>query len=606
MSTSTNLVRSASPAASPRRWWAWAAPLALALAGVAVYVETLNAPLVFDDIINIVENDAVQRPTVDKLYHTGGRRIVAFVTFALNQEAHGLWPAGYRATNIAIHILAAIVLFDLVRLTLPRTSFGRQCAAAIVPTAFCAALLWVVHPLATQAVTYVVQRMESLASLFYLAALWGLARSATSQHAAPWLVLAVLCAWLGMATKETAVTLLLAALLLDRIFFAASWRELWRRRWAFYMALAPATLLLAASAMPAFTSTPSSSSSETAGVGMVEATPWEYLRSQPGVVLHYVRLALWPTGQCFDYAWPVARDVRQWLPLFASVVLVVIATLVLLMHRPQLGFLPAMFLLVLAPSSSILPIRDLAVEHRMYLPLAAIVVGVAIGGFALSERAMRGRAPQRVAISLAAAIFLLASVALGGVTLARNRVYLTEATLWRDVIAKAPHNPRGHYNLALKLQTAGDTGTALEHLRLALSAAEQDRATVRALISAKYGVTLAESGDLAAGLPRCEAAALLDPRVSEVQVQLGNARALAGDDRGALRAYQRAIEIRPSRIDAHFNLGQIAQRAGELELAEQHLAIAQQLNPKLPQIQQRLAQVRWRLRSGIERQASDY
>ena len=478
MSTSADFELTTSHKPPARRWWMWAAPLALTVAGAAVYAETLHAPLVFDDIINIVENDAVQRPAIHKLYHTGGRRNVAFVTFALNQEAHGLWPAGYRVTNIAIHILAAILLFDLTRLTLARTEFGQRWVAAIVPAAFCAALLWVVHPLATQAVTYVVQRMESLASLFYLAALWGLARGATSKHAPLWLTLATLCAWLGMATKETAATLPLAALLFDRIFFAASWRELGRRRWAFYVALAPATLLLAASVLPSL-QTNATSNSETAGVGIVEATPWEYLRTQPAVVLHYMRLALWPRGQCFDYAWPVAREARQWLPALVCVALLLVATLVLLARRPQLGFLPVMFCLVLAPSSSILPIRDLAVEHRMYLPLAAIVVGVVVAGFALAVRLLLGRTPEKWSIVMALTLFLIATFVLAGVTIARNRVYLAETTLWRDVIAKAPRNARAHYNLALKLQSENNPAAALDHFRLALTAAKHDRATVR-------------------------------------------------------------------------------------------------------------------------------
>ena len=127
-----------------------------------------------------------------------------------------------------------------------------------------------------------------------------------------------------------------------------------------------------------------------------------------------------------------------------------------------------------------------------------------------------------------------------------------------------------------------------------------------ALISAKYGVTLAESGELAGGLKLCQTAARLDPNVSEVQMHLGNVRALSSDDRGAISAYQRAIEIRPSRVDAHFNLGQIAQRAGELALAERHLAIAAELNPKLPQIHQRLARVRLQLRSDNQRNASAF
>jgi tetratricopeptide (TPR) repeat protein len=573
---------------SAEAYWAWAAPIVLALAGLAVYAGSLQGPWIFDDVQNIVENDAVQRPELYKFIVSGGRRPVAFASFALNQAIHGSWPPGYRATNVALHILAAIVLFDLIRITLPRTSLGQRHAELVLPAALTAALLFVVHPLATQAVTYIVQRMESLAALFYLATLWGLARGILGSRG--WLALSLLCCWLGMATKETAATLPLAALLFDRIYFATSWRGLWQRRWAYYLAIVPMVFWLASGVLPALHT--ASRESSTVGIGIAEASPGEYLRSQAGVILHYLHLVFWPGGQCFDYQWPVATAWHEWFPHAVAVSLLLLGTALLLWRWPRIGFLPAMFWLVLVPSSSFVPIRDLAVEHRMYLPLA--ILAAAVVSLILIGAQFAPSSPRWAKLGLAG--LLIVAVCFAGATISRNRVYQSEATLWNDVLDKAPHNSRAHFNLALWLERTGQMEAAIDQYRAAWENSRGDRTAVRAQILAKYGVAVVQQGDIDAGLALCEEGARLHSHSSEIQVNLGVARATAGNDEGAIQAFQQAIAIRADRVQAHYNLGQIAQRMGKFDLAVHHLSVAQKLDPTLPQIHERVAHARLRQR----------
>ena len=177
-------------------------------------------------------------------------RPVLNLSLALNYAVSGCDVRGYHVTNLAIHLAAALLLFGIVRRTLPRfrgCGGGQQLARLqlATPLALAIALLWAVHPLQTESVTYIVQRAESLMGLFYLLTLYCFLRGAGSARAIFWYAGSVLACLLGMATKEVMVSAPLVVLLYDRTFLAGSFREAWRRRWAYYLALAATWLLLA-------------------------------------------------------------------------------------------------------------------------------------------------------------------------------------------------------------------------------------------------------------------------------------------------------------------------------------------------------------------------
>ena len=204
--------------------------------------------------------------------------------------------------------------------------------------------IWTLHPLQTQAVTYTVQRYESMMGLFYLVALYCAIRSDSSARPSWWAAASVVSCLLAMGCKEVAVSAPLAILLYDRAFLAGSFGEAWRRRRRMYLGLAGTWLAFLALFMA------SASRSKWAGYGLpVSAT--EYALSQFGVILHYLRLSFWPYPQVLDYDWPIARTLDQILPGMVVVGALLAATVWALVRRPAWGVVGAWFFLILAPWS---------------------------------------------------------------------------------------------------------------------------------------------------------------------------------------------------------------------------------------------------------------
>ena len=315
-------------------------------------------------------------------------RPVADLTLIWNYSHSKLDRAAYHRTNLLIHIAAALTLFGLVRRTLLTpglSAAGGRATPRWEPTAavlaLAAASIWAAHPLLTQAVTYVIQRTESLMGMFYLLTMYCALRGHNSRRRGLWYVAAIGACALGMGTKQVMVTAPIVVLLHQRVFAAPSFKEILRRSWPLYAGLAAAWLIMAALLI-------TSSAGPTAGFGgqKLGPSPVQYAMTQLGVIVHYLVLALTLGRQSFHYDWPIATSIAQVWPQAA-----VIATLLVLMglalwRRKEAGFAGAMFFLALAPSSSIMPIMDVAFEHRMYLSLAALAALVVIGGYFLIAR----------------------------------------------------------------------------------------------------------------------------------------------------------------------------------------------------------------------------
>ena len=212
------------------------------------------------------------------------------------------------------------------------------------------------HPLNTEAVSYIVQRAESLAGLFYLLVIYCLIRD--------WKLAAIAACALGMGTKETAATAPLMALLYDRTFISRSF--------------AAALRALAALSRPGGDVGDFDLGDRlgSRGLSVGNVAPVDYAMTQLGVIAHYVALAVWPRGLVLDYYdWPIAHGWRQVGVGGAMVAMSILLFGVALWRKPWLGFLGAWFFVVLAPSSSVVPIfTEIAAEHRMYLPSMALVV----------------------------------------------------------------------------------------------------------------------------------------------------------------------------------------------------------------------------------------
>ncbi len=423
--------------------------LLAALTGVA-YANSFHGVFLMDDVV-FVDGEAFHYfwPPWDLLK---GPRPIVDLTLAMNYAISRLEPWSYHAFNLAVHILAALTLFGLVRQTLMRWK-DRPAAADPTSMAFIAALIWAVHPLQTQAVTYVIQRSESMMGLCYLLTLYCICRSDGSRRQVAWGAAAVVACALGMACKAVMLTAPLVALLYDRTFLSSTWGEVFRKRSGLYLGFFATWSILAFTGVVGGVIATSPDAKSTVGFGVMKFTPSQYAMTQPGVILHYLRLAFWPNPLCLDYYWPAAKGFTQvGLPLI-GILLLGTATVWAWFRRPALGFLGAAFFLILAPTSSFIPIQDVAVEHRMYLSLAAIILLVVFA----ARRLVSAKTP---AIVLTAVVVF----ALGFATYRRNLVYADVATMWRDVIAINPNNARAQNNLATELIKRDDVDEAMKHL----------------------------------------------------------------------------------------------------------------------------------------------
>ena len=342
-------------------------PALLIVAGLAAYHNSFNGPFIFDDIRAIPENPRIRKlwPLSEVVASPpgltlGGRPVVS-VTLAINYALGGLDVRGYHAVNLGVHLLSTLVLYGIVRRTLGRPRLSDRYGDRAEAIAFATALVWTVHPLLSESVDYVVQRGELLMGLFYLSTLYCFIRSLDSPRPRAWQVAACITGALAIGSKEVAVSVPLAVLLYDWLFVPGPLGKrlpVHAALWAMVLVGGIAVAQARAGAFPE------------GGL-----TSWQYLQTQAGVIAHYLRLSFWPSPLVVDYyGWPPAEGLVSVLLPGLLIVTLIALTVWLLRQRSGLAFLGAIFFMVLAPTSSVIPLsNEIAAERRMYLPLAAIV-----------------------------------------------------------------------------------------------------------------------------------------------------------------------------------------------------------------------------------------
>ncbi len=527
----------------------------LVLAVLASYRHSLSAPFAFDDTLGIERNLSIRQlwppgPALHPPFDTSvSGRPVANLSLALSYAWGGLSLRRLRAGNLAIHLAAALVLWGVLRRTLERC---RARDAAWI--ALAAALLWAVHPLQTEAVTYLVQRIEALMGLFYLLTLYCFIRgTASGRRSSLWLAGCALCCLLGMGTKEVAVSAPVMVLLYDRTFVAGTFQGAWRRRWGLYLALAATWIWVAALALG--THSRNGTAGFDVGVGW-----WDYALTQFPAVVRYLQLAVWPRTLVFDYGtqWQPGLGAVAWQ---AAAVAALLAATAWAFLRPAgrgrsaraLGYAGLWFFAILAPTSLIPGNRQTMAEHRMYLALAPVlVVGL------LAARAALGSLLRRQALPALLAAAALAAVLLGRQTRRRNADYATRTSLWADTARKVPANPYAHNNLGNALLAEGRREDAVVQYRAALRL-KPDFAEAHN----NLGTALVQLGRTDEGSSEYAEAMRLKPSYNDPYNNLGVALIEQNDVAGAIGEFRRAVAALPLSPEAHFNLGQALLRAGK-------------------------------------------
>jgi tetratricopeptide (TPR) repeat protein len=402
--------------------------------------------------------------------------------------------------------------------------------------------------------------------MFFLASLWCYVRGATADRGFWWYLAAVVCCALGAGCKELMFTLVPIALLYDRTFLTGSWRKSLRCRWAVLAGLAvPPTAGLIALFLSGLFTNPDS----TVGFGVKLYTPYSYALTESEVVIHYLRLAVFPVRQVLDYVdWMPCKSLAEcWPTITAIAVLLAIVTIGICL-RFAWSFPAAWFFIILAPSSSIVPVQDVAFEHRMYLPLAGVVVlivcGVACVAIKLSTLCGLPSSTLGIASGVAAGVAIFT---LGAMTAARNEDYSSAARLYADNVDKRPGNGRARLNLALQLFANGDTAGAEvqlnEALRLPLQMPSLQTQQVK---------VLRESGRVAEAVQLASSLFAARPDSNDDAFELG--LSLLADNRPAesLPYLKRSAEKMPDNKFAHLNYGIALEECNRIDeaVAEYH------------------------------------
>jgi len=535
--------------------------LAIVLLGLFAYATSFDGAWLLDDHPTIERNASIRSlhswamlappPTVG----TAGRPF-ANLTFALNYAVGGTRVIGYHAVNIALHLAAALLLAGVIRRTLELPGQAARWATHSHGVALAAALLWVAHPLTTATVTYVSQRTEALADAGIVAVLYALLRYVASGRRR-WLLAGWATAAIAMASKETAVTIPIVAYAFDAWFIAGSWQQPWRQRRSWYLGLGAAWILLAVLLSLAHLGV--------RGVGLDQGvSPWRYAGIECSALLTYARLSLWPAPLVFDYGWITAPSPLAVILVAALVLVVAIG----IARGCRAAWLAALWLLLLAPTSTLVPIAEQPIaENRAYLPLAIVCTAIVLGAYRwLGRRSLP--------------LLTAAAVALGVITLQRNRLYASEATLWRDVVAKRPANARAFNVLGLLAYQTGDLDRAI-----ALHARAVELRPSYAEAEGNLGADLLRAHRPADAIPHFRRAAAVQPGLPGISSNLGSALLEAGDVAGAIDALRLATRQLPGDPEPHLALARAYATGGSLADARAEFAIAQRLGPGSPDAQ---------------------
>jgi len=553
--------------------------LALLVAVALTYGHTLDVPFYLDDYSSIRENRLV--------YHWEGfaalreyapMRVLTYASFALNHRWGGFDPTGYHVVNIVIHLLAGIAVLGFTRgvLRAPRLessshSWGRSGLPLLV------ALVFVLHPLQTGAVTYIVQRLACLAALFYLAALaaYVQARLATARPARVlWSAGCALSALLALFSKENSATLPVAILLVEWAFFEPGRRD----RFRLAVIVGGGAMLVWLITAISFGAHPLS----LAGMGGVtsqssEISRQNYLATQMPVLWTYIRLFLWPAGLHLDHAVEVRRfgDGVVMLALAGHLAMISVAVMVG-RRRPLIGFGVLFFYLAHGIESGIIPIPELSFEHRNYLPL----MGASLAACDLLLTRWPGRFGSGGPLLLAA----LVPLALGWATWRRNQQWRDPVGFWQDNVRLAPTQARAWGSLGRNLLTAGRPQAAIRPLTEALRLRSERGAADE---NQSYDVmNLAEAqrqlgrGDVALTLIDTELAQAAKPTVrAALHLARGNLLLERQQLAEAEAAYREALRDDPWNLPVMANLASTLAQRGRLAAADSMFGEVLRLDP---------------------------
>ena len=608
------------------------------LIGVGVYSRTFNLPFVLDDIHSIVQNEA--RRSIDvSLSSWLGTRSIPYFTLDLNYYWGELDVFGYHVVNIVLHLITTAVVIVLMYLVARRSYkrrvwwFGWLKIDSYYLFGVTAGLIFLVHPLQTQSVNYIVQRMVLITTLFYLSSIlfyWLYREGSRSKIAWFWAVLSIISAVLAMHSKEIAITLPIVIVMVEYVFFSRSWMGLVRRwykllPWLITILIIPAYMLgvrdvfIQGSELPPYAYDDSVAdkisikrildvSAETP-----EVSRGVYLMTQGRVLVRYIRLLVLPVGQNIDHDIPYQYSFWSLAVLsFWLVVLAVFGWGVWLYRRKRvvsaLGI--AVFFVAISVESSVIPITDTIFEHRLYLPMIGfvmVVMDVLSWGM---DKLYSSVETRKYAKYIIVSMVIVLVLGLAAASFARNEVWRSALSLWTDAVKKSPTKARPLNNLGLAYVDLGRNKDAEDVYRRALDSNSdnvevminlgvllgQERRTKEAVEVLKRGIEIKPqfvSGYINLGNvymlqgKHIEAeemyrkALFNDESNYSAWASVGDALIKQGKNKEAIEAYERAVSTTQTKADWLNRLGALYAMTGRLDEARAVLIKALKINPDL-------------------------
>lgn len=538
--------------------------------GILLYSNTFNSPFHFDDTLSIKKNIAIRDIyNLKAIWQIHPTRFVTYFSFALNYHFHKLDVFGYHLVNLMIHISSALLVWWFALLTFSTSVMkSNRISGQANLIALMSGLIFVVHPIQTQAVTYIVQRLASLATFFYLASLTLYIKARLLQPIEEHRFLIrifylgfLLTACLGMFTKEIVFTLPFTIILYDRFFLRTQQNIKWKFLLVFFV-----LAFIAFFTVFAYKYDFAQLSRQEAPGGYIEITPFHYLLTQFRVLITYLRLLFIPVNQNLDYDYPISKSLLEITTLSSLVFLglIICASLWIYRRYRLLSFCVFWFFITLMPESSVVPIRDVIFEHRLYLPMVGFSVFFVCSIFYLLSNNF-----SRYIL----AILLIFITCYSLLTYSRNNIWRSEITLWNDVVNKVSRKARPFYTRAGVYVQKGFYDKAIADCNKLLEMElHPDAYNVR-------GIAYGMQEDYEKALADMNKAIRMKPISSEYYYNRGKIYLHMGDYNQAISDFNHSLRLKSNDDEIYFNRGLAFKGKADYEQAIADLSQALHYNP---------------------------
>ncbi len=534
--------------------------ITLTVWGFVIYLNSLHGSLQYDDTRQILENPFLKNPTqIFLIWKNSGVRFIPYYTFSLQLALTGTKTFPFHLFNIFIHIASSWLVFLLSLILLQKSQTVRANASPktiFIP--FLSALLFLTHPVQTQAVSYIVQRITSIATLFYLLTLYFYARYKL-KGGKNYFWMGITSTVAAMLSKEIAFTLPFALLAFEMLILKSSLKNAAWSLIPFWLTLpiVPALVLSHSASDLKMGLIPV----ETLSVGR-----FEYFVTELNAVRDYLILTLFPFKQSIEHNYPITYHFLNFPTISSALFLTGLVALVLKLRKamPIVSFGVIWFLLALSVESSFIPIREAFVEHRLYLPMF---------GFVLVLPQILNRAIKN---TRACSIVLILIICLWSfLTYKRNFVWQSPLTLWSDAAKKFPNSVKARMNFANALYQNHQLEEAVHELtqitEMSAQLAEPHN-TLGIIYSDQKKYDIAEKEFLRA--------IAINPKYSEAYYNLAMSYRESGKKLGEWEQYiKKSIALNPRFVEAFFSLGTHYAEQCELKKAADFFKQALAANP---------------------------